>query len=66
MLDLWLSTEAVNENTATIDRIKELTSHARFAWTNPNRVESVLGAFYNRNVKAFHTPDGYRLLMTPC
>ncbi|MEC8694193.1 MAG: aminopeptidase N [Pseudomonadota bacterium] len=62
VLDLWLSTEAVNENTATIDRIQELTSHARFAWTNPNRVRSVLGAFANRNVKAFHTPDGYRLL----
>ena len=62
VLDLWLSTEAVNENTATVDRIKELTSHPRFAWTNPNRVRSVLGAFANRNVKAFHTPDGYRLL----
>ena len=62
VFDLWLSTEAVNENTATIDHIKALTSHARFAWTNPNRVRSVLGAFANRNVKAFHTPDGYHLL----
>jgi len=62
VLDLWLSTEAVNENTATVDRINALTSHPRFAWTNPNRVRSVLGAFANRNVKAFHTPDGYRLL----
>ena len=62
VLDLWLSTEATNENSATVDRIKALTSHPRFAWTNPNRVRSVLGAFANRNVKAFHTPDGYRLL----
>ena len=62
VLDLWLSTEAMNERTATIDRVKELTSHPRFAWTNPNRVRAVLGSFANRNVKAFHTPEGYRLL----
>ena len=62
VLDLWLSTEAMNEKTATIDRIKELTSHSRFAWTNPNRVRAVLGTFANRNVRAFHTPEGYRLL----
>ena len=62
VLDLWLSTEAMNEKTATIDRIKELTSHPRFAWTNPNRVRAVLGTFANRNVRAFHTPEGYRLL----
>jgi aminopeptidase N len=42
--------------------VKELTSHPRFAWTNPNRVRAVLGSFANRNVKAFHTPEGYRLL----
>ncbi|MEK9555270.1 MAG: aminopeptidase N C-terminal domain-containing protein, partial [Gammaproteobacteria bacterium] len=62
VLDLWLSTEAMNEKTATIDRVKELTAHPRFAWTNPNRVRAVLGTFANRNVKAFHTPEGYRLL----
>ena len=37
-------------------------SHERFAWTNPNRVRAVLGTFANRNVRAFHTPEGYRLL----
>ena len=29
---------------------------------SPNRVRAVLGSFANRNVKAFHTPEGYRLL----
>jgi aminopeptidase N len=62
VLDLWLSTEAMNEKTATIDRVKELTSHPRFAWTNPNRVRAVLGTFANRNVRAFHSAEGYRLL----
>jgi aminopeptidase N len=62
VLDLWLSTEAMNESTATIDRLHELMSHERFAWTNPNRVRAVLGTFANRNVRAFHTPEGYRLL----
>ncbi len=62
VLDLWLSTEAMNESTATIDRLHELMSHERFSWTNPNRVRSVLGTFANRNVRTFHTPEGYRLL----
>jgi aminopeptidase N len=62
VLDLWLSTEAMNEKTATIDRVKELTAHPRFAWTNPNRVRAVLGTFANRNVRAFHSAEGYRLL----
>jgi aminopeptidase N len=62
VLDLWLSTEAMNESTATIGRLHELMSHERFAWTNPNRVRAVLGTFANRNVRAFHTPEGYRLL----
>jgi aminopeptidase N len=52
----------MNESTATIDRLHELMSHERFAWTNPNRVRAVLGTFANRNVRAFHTPEGYRLL----
>ncbi len=62
VLDLWLSTEAMNEKTASIQRISDLTEHSRFAWTNPNRVRAVLGTFANRNVKAFHTAEGYRLL----
>ena len=62
VLDLWLSNEAVNEKTATLDRVRELTTHQRFSWTNPNRVRSVLGAFSNRNVKAFHTAEGYQFL----
>lgn len=62
VLDLWLSTESVNESTATLERIHELTEHPRFAWTNPNRVRAVIGAFAGRNVKAFHTEAGYRYL----
>ena len=62
VLDLWLSTEAVNEKTATLKRVRELTTHNRFSWTNPNRVRSVLGAFSNTNVKAFHTVEGYQFL----
>ena len=42
--------------------MRELTTHNRFSWTNPNRVRSVLGAFSNRNVKAFHTVEGYQFL----
>ena len=60
VLDLWLSTEAVNESTATLARVQELTEHTRFAWTNPNRVRAVIGAFSARNVKSFHTEAGYR------
>lgn len=64
VLDLWLSTEAVNESTATLARVQTLTTHPRFSWTNPNRVRAVVGAFAHRNVKAFHTADGYQWLAT--
>lgn len=62
VLDLWLSTEAVNESTATLERVQELTMHPRFSWTNPNRVRAVVGAFAHRNVKAFHCAEGYAWL----
>ena len=62
VLDLWLSTEAVNETTATLSRVQELTAHPRFSWTNPNRVRAVIGAFAARNIRAFHTPEGYAYL----
>lgn len=62
VLDLWLSTEAVNESTATLERVQALTEHPRFEWSNPNRVRAVVGAFAARNVKAFHTEAGYRYL----
>ena len=62
VLDLWLSTEAVNERTADLERVKALTEHPRFSWTNPNRVRAVIGAFAGRNVRAFHSEAGYRYL----
>jgi aminopeptidase N len=62
VLDLWLSTEAVNERTADLERVKALTEHPRFSWTNPNRVRAVIGAFAGRNVRAFHTEAGYQYL----
>lgn len=62
VLDLWLSTEAVDESTADLARVQALTEHPRFSWTNPNRVRSVIGAFAHRNVRAFHTAEGYRFL----
>ena len=60
VLDLWLSTEATNERTATVERVRELTEHDRFAWTNPNRVRAVLGAFANRNVCLLYTSPSPR------
>lgn len=62
VLDLWLSTEAVNERTADLERVKALTAHPRFSWTNPNRVRAVIGAFAGRNVRAFHSETGYHFL----
>jgi Aminopeptidase N len=62
VLDLWLSTEAVNERTADLERVKALTAHPRFSWTNPNRVRAVIGAFAGRNVRAFHSETGYHYL----
>jgi aminopeptidase N len=41
-----------------IERVRVLLAHPAFTWRNPNRVRSLLGAFFNSNPAEFHAQDG--------
>jgi aminopeptidase N len=64
VLDKWFALQASVADPATPERVQALCAHAAFRWSNPNNVYSLLGAFAQRNPRAFHRADGggYRLI----
>jgi aminopeptidase N len=58
VIDKWFSLQATIPETATLDRVKALTSHAAFSFANPNRVRALISAFAFGNQKEFNRPDG--------
>jgi aminopeptidase N len=64
VLDKWFALQAAVADPQTAERVQALCAHAAFRWTNPNNVYSLLGAFAQRNPRAFHRVDGagYRLV----
>lgn len=65
VVNKWFSLQATTEVEDAPERIEKLLAHPAFAWTNPNRVRAVLGAFSTMNLVGFHRRDGagYRLLV---
>ncbi|WP_158880839.1 aminopeptidase N [Rhodanobacter sp. L36] len=63
-LDKWFALQAQVPGDATLDRVKMLEQDASFTLRNPNRVQSLFGAFVRGNPSGFHRADGagYRLL----
>lgn len=64
VVDKWLSLEASLNSPSVIERIKTLSGHAAFSFTNPNKVRALYSAFCMRNPEQFHQADGagYQLL----
>ncbi len=64
VLDQWFALQATVAEPEAVERVQALCAHAAFRWTNPNNVHSLLGAFAQRNPRAFHRADGagYRLI----
>ncbi|AHF00690.1 aminopeptidase N [Thiomicrospira aerophila AL3] len=64
VLDKWFAWQAGFGQAAGIAGVDALLAHAKFAWTTPNRVRSVLGSFARINLALFHQADGagYRWL----
>jgi aminopeptidase N len=62
LLDKWFTLKAARARTAA--DIEELTEHADFSFTTPNRVYALIGGFTGGNLAGFHAADGsgYRLL----
>ncbi len=57
VLDKWFSVQAISSQVDTLARVIELTNHKDFTISNPNRVRSLLGAFFQNQVR-FHAKDG--------
>jgi aminopeptidase N len=63
-LDKWFAVQAQLPGDAALARVTSLEHDAAFTLKNPNRVQSLLGAFVRGNPSGFHRVDGagYRLL----
>ena len=63
-LDHWLALQARIPAHETLERVRTLGTDSAFDLRNPNRVQSLLGAFARGNPVGFHRPDGegYRFL----
>jgi aminopeptidase N len=64
ILDMWFALSARIDKPGNLTRMKALLAHPKFTLANPNRARSLIGAFANGNLRAFHAPDGsgYRLV----
>ena len=58
VMDKWFMVQATRPGHATLDTVKALTGHRAFAWSNPNRVRALVGAFSSANATGFNAPDG--------
>ncbi|MGN6327812.1 MAG: aminopeptidase N [Rhodanobacter sp.] len=63
-LDKWFTVQAQVPGEAALDRVLMLERDPAFTLKNPNRVQSLLGAFVRANPSGFHRADGagYRFL----
>ncbi len=64
VLDKWFALQASAPLPETLDRVRALTRHPDFSWTNPNRLYALIGAFAMANPVGFHleSGEGYRFL----
>ncbi|HEX2863460.1 MAG TPA: aminopeptidase N C-terminal domain-containing protein, partial [Deinococcales bacterium] len=63
-LDKWFATQAHVPGEPALARVQALETDPAFTLKNPNRVQSLLGAFARGNPSGFHRTDGagYRFL----
>ncbi len=63
-LDKWFAVQAQLPGEPALNRVRQLERDDAFTLKNPNRVQSLLGAFVRSNPSGFHRADGagYRLL----
>jgi len=58
VIDKWFSIQASSRLPGTLDRVKSLMQHPAFNIKNPNKVRSLIGAFSQGNMAAFHDASG--------
>jgi aminopeptidase N len=60
VIDRWFQLQATARQT-NVEHIRLLMQHPLFSMTNPNRMRSLLSAFFGGNAAQFHNEQGYRL-----
>jgi aminopeptidase N len=58
IVDKWFTLQATIPEPATLDKVKTLTRHPAFSFSNPNRVRALIHAFALANQKEFNRTDG--------
>ena len=58
IIDKWLALQAAIPEAAALERVRALTSHPAFSFSNPNRVRALIGAFAQANPTQFNRLDG--------
>jgi aminopeptidase N len=58
VMDKWLALQATSCRPGTLEHVRALLSHPVYDARNPNRIRSLVGAFAQSNLPAFHAADG--------
>jgi aminopeptidase N len=58
ILDKWFALQARIPEWDTLERVKQLTSHPAFSFTNPNRLYALVASFASGNQSGFNRRDG--------
>jgi aminopeptidase N len=58
VVDKWFSLQAMIPEPGTLARVRSLTAHLAFSFTNPNRLRALIGAFAHANQSQFNRADG--------
>ena len=64
VVDKWLTVQATNPQSGTLERAERLSEHPAFTLRNPNKVRALLTSFARSNRVAFHAAGGagYRFI----
>lgn len=58
VIDKWFALQATSSLPDTLSNVQQLTRHAAFSLSNPNKVRALIGSFANANQVRFHAANG--------
>jgi aminopeptidase N len=58
VIDKWFALQATIPDDGALDRVRDLTKHPAFSYSNPNRMRSLIATFAMSNPSQFHREDG--------
>ena len=58
VVDKWFALQATIPDLTTLDRVRALTLHPGFSYSNPNRIRALIASFTQSNRTQFNRSDG--------